>query len=82
MHATWFGLAPCEYSSGRSRYLRMLLTHGARSALRATQVAQGAGKQVLGAGCSGAQQPQQGHLRAGQQAGAHLLCDAARSQAV
>jgi transposase len=57
--SSWFGLTPREYSSGSSRYLgriskkgdrylRMLLTHGARSVLRAAQVAQGAGKEVLG----------------------------------
>lgn len=33
------------------RYLRMLLTHGARSVLSAAQVAQGAGKQVQGVRC-------------------------------
>jgi len=33
------------------RYLRMLLTHGARSVLRAAQVAQSAGKQVQGVRC-------------------------------
>ena len=60
--ASWFGLTPREYSSGSSRYLgriskkgdrylRMLLTHGARSVLRAAQVAQGAGKQVQGVRC-------------------------------
>ena len=31
--SNWFGLTPKEYSSGNSRYLRMLLTHGARSVL-------------------------------------------------
>lgn len=57
--ASWFGLTPREYSSGGSRYLgriskkgdrylRMLLTHGARSVLRSAKVAQGAGKQVCG----------------------------------
>ena len=60
--ASWFGLTPREYSSGSSRYLgriskkgdrylRMLLTHGARSVLRAAQVAQSAGKQVQGVRC-------------------------------
>jgi len=55
----WFGLTPREYSSGSSRYLgriskkgdrylRMLLTHGARSVLRAAKVAQGAGKELQG----------------------------------
>ena len=49
--ASWFGLTPKEHSSGSSRYLgriskrgdrylRMLLTHGARSVLRAATVAQ------------------------------------------
>lgn len=48
--ASWFGLTPKEHSSGGSRhlgriskrgdrYLRMLLTHGARSVLRAASVA-------------------------------------------
>jgi transposase len=55
--ASWFGLTPKEYSSGSSRYLgriskrgdrylRMLLTHGARSVLRAASVAQAAGRQL------------------------------------
>jgi transposase len=30
------------------RYLRMLLTHGARSVLRAAKVAEGAGREVTG----------------------------------
>ena len=57
--ASWFGLTPREYSSGSSRYLgriskkgdrylRMLLTHGARSVLRASKVAEGAGKDLVG----------------------------------
>ena len=57
--ASWFGLTPREYSSGASRhlgsiskrgdrYLRMLLTHGARSVLRAAKVACGAGREVRG----------------------------------
>jgi len=57
--ASWFGLTPREYSSGSSRYLgriskkgdrylRMLLTHGARSVLRAAAVAVNAGRQVCG----------------------------------
>jgi transposase len=57
--ACWFGLTPKEYSSGGSRYLghiskkgdrylRMLLTHGARSVLRAAVAAQGKGKSVQG----------------------------------
>jgi transposase len=57
--SSWFGLTPKEYSSGNTRYLgriskrgdrylRMLLTHGARSVLRAAKVAEGAGKQVTG----------------------------------
>jgi transposase len=52
--ASWFGLTPKEYSSGNTRhlgriskrgdkYLRMLLTHGARSVLRATVHAQNKG---------------------------------------
>lgn len=55
--ASWFGLTPKEHSSGSTRhlgriskrgdrYLRMLLTHGARSVLRAASVAQAAGKQL------------------------------------
>jgi transposase len=57
--SSWFGLTPKEYSSGNSRYLgriskrgdrylRMLLTHGARSVLRAAKVAEGAGREVTG----------------------------------
>lgn len=57
--ASWFGLTPKEYSSGGSRYLghiskkgdrylRMLLTHGARSVLRAAVAAQGKGHEVQG----------------------------------
>lgn len=57
--ASWFGLTPRELSSGNShylgriskkgdRYLRMLLTHGARSVLRTAKVAEGAGKKVCG----------------------------------
>jgi transposase len=49
--ASWFGLTPKEYSSGSTRhlgriskrgdrYLRMLLTHGARSVLRAATLAE------------------------------------------
>lgn len=57
--ASWFGLTPREYSSGCSRYLgriskkgdrylRMLLTHGARSVLRAAAIAVDAGREVCG----------------------------------
>lgn len=57
--SSWFGLTPKEYSSGNSRYLghiskrgdrylRMLLTHGARSVLRAAKVADNAGREVCG----------------------------------
>lgn len=53
--ASWFGLTPKEYSSGSTRslgriskrgdrYLRLLLTHGARSVLRAATVARNAAK--------------------------------------
>ena len=53
--ASWFGLTPKENSSGMTRrlgriskrgdrYLRMLLTHGARSVLRAATVADRAGR--------------------------------------
>jgi transposase len=49
--ASWFGLTPKEHSSGSTRhlgriskrgdrYLRMLLTHGARSVLRAATVSE------------------------------------------
>jgi len=51
--ASWFGLTPKEYSSGSTRklgriskrgdrYLRMLLTHGARAVLRAATAARSA----------------------------------------
>ncbi|MFN8998107.1 MAG: transposase [Betaproteobacteria bacterium] len=54
--ASWFGLTPKEHSSGGTRhlgriskrgdrYLRMLLTHGARSVLRAATVATQAGRE-------------------------------------
>lgn len=57
--ASWLGLTPKEHSSGSTRhlgriskrgdrYLRMLLTHGARSVLRATTVAQRTGRPVDG----------------------------------
>ena len=57
--AAWFGLTPKEYSSGSTRrigriskrgdrYLRMLLTHGARSVLRAASAATQAGRAVDG----------------------------------
>ncbi len=57
--ASWLGLTPKEHSSGSSRhlgriskrgdrYLRMLLTHGARSVLRAATLAQQAGRSVDG----------------------------------
>ncbi len=57
--ASWFGLTPKEHSSGGTRhlgriskrgdrYLRLLLTHGARSVLRAASVAVCAGKTVDG----------------------------------
>ena len=57
--ASWFGLTPKEHSSGGTRhlgriskrgdrYLRMLLTHGARAVLRAATVAVRAGKTVDG----------------------------------
>ena len=55
--ASWFGLTPKESSSGTTRrlgriskrgdrYLRMLLTHGARSVLRAATVADRHGKTI------------------------------------
>ena len=57
--AAWFGLTPKEYSSGSTRrigriskrgdrYLRMLLTHGARSVLRAATAATQANRAVDG----------------------------------
>lgn len=57
--ASWLGLTPKEHSSGSTRhlgriskrgdrYLRMLLTHGARSVLRAAHVAQQAGRPADG----------------------------------
>jgi len=57
--ASWFGLTPKEYSSGSTRrigriskrgdrYLRMLLTHGARAVLRAATAAVQAGRSVEG----------------------------------
>ena len=57
--ASWFGLTPKEYSSGSSRklgriskkgdrYLRMLLTHGARSVLRMASLAQQAWRRLAG----------------------------------
>lgn len=53
--SSWFGLTPREYSSGSSRhlgriskkgdrYLRMLLTHGARSVLRSATVSRQRGQ--------------------------------------
>jgi transposase len=56
-YSSFFGLTPREYSSGDHRYLgriskrgnryiRMLLTHGARSVLRAATVARRAGREV------------------------------------
>jgi transposase len=56
-YASFFGLTPREYSSGEHRYLgriskrgnryvRMLLTHGARSVLRSATVARRAGREV------------------------------------
>ena len=57
--SSWFDLTPKEYRSGSSRYLgriskkgdrylRMLLTHGARSVLRTAKVADNAGREVCG----------------------------------
>jgi transposase len=57
--ASWFGLTPREHSSGTTRvlgriskrgdrYLRMLLTHGARSVLHAAKRASQAGKSIDG----------------------------------
>jgi len=56
-YSSFVGLTPREFSSGSRRYLgriskrgnryiRMLLTHGARSVLRAATVARRAGRQV------------------------------------
>jgi transposase len=55
--ASWFGLTPEEYSSGNTRslgriskrgdrYLRMLLTHGARPVQRAAAVVHAAGRHL------------------------------------
>jgi transposase len=55
--ASWFGLTPKEYSSGSvrylgriskrgDRYLRMLLSHGARAVLRAATMARQAGRTI------------------------------------
>lgn len=57
--ASWFGLTPREFSSGAhrvlgriskrgDRYLRMLLTHGARAVLRAATLARQAGRTLDG----------------------------------
>jgi transposase len=57
--SSWLGLTPKEFSSGSSRrlgriskrgdrYLRMLLTHGARSVLRASSVALQQGRPIDG----------------------------------
>lgn len=57
--ASWFGLTPKEFSSGNTRklgriskkgdrYLRMLLTHGARALLRAAVVGRNAGRTLDG----------------------------------
>ncbi len=57
--ASWFGLTPKEYSSGSTqklgriskkgdRYLRMLLTHGARALLRAAALGRQAGRSLDG----------------------------------
>jgi transposase len=57
--ASWFGLTPKESSSGGTRrlgriskmgdtYLRMLLTHGARSVIRAATVAKLKGQELIG----------------------------------
>ncbi|BAL25670.1 transposase IS116/IS110/IS902 family protein [Azoarcus sp. KH32C] len=57
--ASWFGITPKEYSSGNNRklgriskrgdrYLRMLLTHGARAVLRAAALARSAGRNLDG----------------------------------
>jgi len=57
--ASWFGLTPKESSSGGTRrlgriskmgdrYLRMLLTHGARSVLHAAKAARLRGQQLIG----------------------------------
>ena len=88
-YASFFGLTPREHSSGDKRvlggiskrgdrYLRMLLTHGARSVLQGGHRGQTPGPaarsaQDLGARSAGPHQPQQGHLRARQQARPHRL---------
>ena len=96
--ASWFGLTPKEYSSGSTRhlgriskrgdrYLRMLLTHGARSVLRAATAAAQAGRTVDGLrSWALAVQDRSNHnkadLRARQQARPNLLRDAARRRAL
>ena len=95
--ASWFGLTPKEYSSGNARklgriskkgdrYLRMLLTHGARSVLRMASLRPASRAKTgwvknLGIGGPGANQPQQGSLCIGQQIGTHLLRHIARRHA-
>ena len=57
--ASWFGITPKEHSSGQTRrlgriskqgdkYLRMLITHGARSVLRAARSAHAQGRTQTG----------------------------------
>jgi hypothetical protein len=92
--ASWFGLTPKEHSSGATRhlgriskrgerYLRMLLTHGARSVLHAATVAVRACSTVDSlrqCGCSPFRRVPitTSDLCLCQQARSHLLCDATR----
>jgi len=91
--AAWLGLTPREHSSGEirrlggiskrgDRHVRMLLTHGERSMLLQAGRMQRLGQDLklpaaLGARAEGPNQPQQGDLRAGQQAGTHRMGDVA-----
>jgi len=86
--ARWLGLTPREHSSGSRRrlgrmskqgdaYVRMLLIHGARSALNAARRVAG-GQAAHAAASMGAQESplvshQQGRCRPGEQARAHLV---------
>ncbi len=96
--AAWFGLTPQESSSAMTRrlgriskrgdrYLRILLTHGARSVLRAATVADRRGRALddlrrWALTVRDAHPSQPRYLCARQQAGAHLLRGAARRRAL
>ena len=96
--ASWFGLTPRERSSGNTRMLgrisearRPLSAHAPdpRRPIGASRRRQGKARRpatrrtaTVGARGPRTRQPQQGRLRAGQQAGSHLLCHAARRTAL